>query len=162
MSEEEAFDIVKTKARDNSRVPMHWNDSQYAGFSTTKPWLMPTDQDHINVKSELVHGEIFNYYQQLIKLRKQEELISDGHIKMFLKDDPQIFAYERYLNGSDEKILVFNNFYGKEHSAVMPKEYQGQKYQVLLSNYDQKDGKFEDEITLKPYEAVALKIGSNL
>lgn len=33
MSEEEAFAIVKTKARDNSRVPMHWDDSKYAGFS---------------------------------------------------------------------------------------------------------------------------------
>lgn len=50
MSEEEAFAIVKTKARDNSRVPMHWDDSQYAGFSQVTPWLRPTDQDRINVK----------------------------------------------------------------------------------------------------------------
>lgn len=158
MSEDEAFSIIKTKARDNTRVPMHWDDSQYAGFSNVKPWLMPTDQDRINVKDELAHGKIFDYYQKLIKLRKQEKLISDGHIKMFLKDDPQIFAYERYLDKSDEKILVFTNFYGKEHKAVIPKEYQGEAYQVLLGNYEQKDGRFSEDITLKPYEALAVKI----
>lgn len=158
MSEEEAFSIIQTKSRDNSRVPMHWDDSKYAGFSKVKPWLVPTDQDRINVQEELAHGEIFDYYQKLIKLRKQEELISDGHIKMFLKDDPQIFAYERYLNDSDEKLLVFTNFYGKEHTTALPKQYQNKAYQVLLGNYGQKDGHLGEQITLKPYEALAIKI----
>lgn len=34
--EMKALKIIKTKARDNSRVPMHWDDSQYAGFSGCK------------------------------------------------------------------------------------------------------------------------------
>jgi trehalose-6-phosphate hydrolase len=158
LNEKNAFEIVKSKARDNSRVPMHWNNEKYAGFSEHKPWLMPTDQDRINVEDELAHGEIFNYYQKLIKLRKSEKLISDGHIKMFLGDDPQIFAYERYLEDSDEKLLVFTNFYGKKHSAKLPEKYQGKDYQVLLSNHDAENGKLTDEITLAPYEALAIKI----
>ena len=158
LNEKDAFEIVKSKARDNSRVPMHWNNEKYAGFSEHKPWLMPTDQDRINVEDELAHGEIFNYYQKLIKLRKSEKLISDGHIKMFLGDDPQIFAYERYLEDSDEKLLVFTNFYGKKHSAKLPEKYQGKDYQVLLSNHDVENGKLTDEITLTPYEALAIKI----
>ena len=119
---------------------------------------MPTDQDRINVEEELAHGEIFNYYQKLIKLRKSEKLISDGHIKMFLNDDPQILAYERYLSDSDEKLLVFTNFYGKKHSAKLPEKYQNKDYQVLISNYDAQDGQLTDEITLAPYEALAIKI----
>ncbi len=162
LSDEEAFEIVKTKARDNSRVPMHWDNSKYAGFSPVKPWLMPMDQDRINVKDELDHGEIFNYYQKLIKLRKGEKLISDGHIKMFLKDDPQIFAYERYLDNSDEKLLVFTNFYGKDHEAEFPKEYQRKDYQVLLSNYDQNGEVLGEKISLRPYEALAIKIKPDL
>lgn len=47
--EMKALKIIKTKARDNSRVPMHWDDSQYAGFSDVKPWMMPTDQNQVNV-----------------------------------------------------------------------------------------------------------------
>lgn len=106
----------------------------------------------------MAHGEIFDYYQKLIKLRKSEKLISDGHIKMFLKDDPQIFAYERYLEDSDEKLLVFTNFYSKEHTAKVPEKYQDKDFQVLLSNYDAVNGKLADEITLAPYEAWAIKI----
>lgn len=157
-SQEEAFEIVKTKARDNSRVPMHWNDEKYAGFSQVKPWLMPTDQDKINVENELAHGEIFNYYQKLIKLRKSEQLISDGHIKMFLKNDPQIFAYKRYLDDSDKKLLVFTNFYGKGCNAELPKEYQDKKCKVLISNYDEQCDKLDATISLKPYEALAVAI----
>nr|WP_309252152.1 alpha-amylase family glycosyl hydrolase [Lactobacillus helveticus] len=158
MSEKDAFEIIKTKARDNSRVPMHWDDSQYAGFSDVKPWLMPTDQNQVNVEKELASGEIFDYYQKLIKLRKNEKLISDGHIKMFLKDHPQVFAYERFLDNSDKKLLVFTNFYGKECQAKLPKEYVNKNYQVLISNYEHNSNQFKQEIILKPYEALAVVI----
>ena len=70
MSSDGAFDIVHSKACDNSRVPMHWNSGENAGFSTGTPWLRPTGQDRINVADELDHGEIFAYYQKLIALRK--------------------------------------------------------------------------------------------
>ena len=114
VDKDRAFEIVVSKSRDNSRVPMHWDDSKYAGFSEAKPWLMPTDQDEINVEKELASGEIFNHYQELIKLRKTEPLIYAGHFKELLADDKQVFAYERYLDDSSEKLVVFNNFYGTE------------------------------------------------
>lgn len=158
MDEKQAFKIIKTKARDNSRVPMHWDSSEYAGFSKVKPWLMPTDQDRINVEKELHEGQIFNYYQKLIKLRKSERLISDGHIKMFLKEDPQIFAYERYLADSDQKLLVFTNFYGKEHEIEIPEEFQGKEFTTLISNYEDQAGKIGKTMKFKPYEALAIKI----
>lgn len=158
ISEKQAFDIVKSKSRDNSRVPMHWDSSQYAGFSSVTPWLMPTDQDQINVKDELTHGEIFNYYQNLIKLRHNEELISDGHIRMFLKDDPQVLAYERFLDDQPSKLLVFNNFYGQSHTVTLPKAFQKQAAQVVISNYDQQDINLQETLTLRPYEALVIKI----
>ena len=52
VDKDRAFEIVVSKSRDNSRVPMHWDDSKYAGFSEVNPWLMPTDQDEINVEKE--------------------------------------------------------------------------------------------------------------
>lgn len=158
MSEQEAFEIIKTKSRDNSRVPMHWDDSKYAGFSKVKPWLRPTDQKEINVQKELKQGEIFNYYQKLIRIRKNEELISNGHIKMFLKDDKHIFAYERFLDNSDKKLLVFTNFYGIDCEAELPSEYQGKNADVVISNYDTKLTKLGNTIKLQPYEAIAVKI----
>lgn len=158
IDKKQAFKIINAKARDNSRVPIHWDDSEYAGFSNVKPWLMPTDQDRINVKKELAQGEIFNFYQKLIKLRKTEKLISDGHIKPLLQDHDSVMAYERYLDDSKQKIIVLANFFDKETKVQIPAEFAQNKAKVLISNYPNDTSKLSDSLTLKPYEAVAFKI----
>lgn len=154
-SEDEAFEIVKTKARDNSRVPMHWDNSKNAGFTTGTPWLKPTHQDEINVEKELSSGEIFNFYQKLIALRKQEDVISDGSFAPILEDHPSVFAYVRQLD--NEKLVVFNNFYGKETSVDVPSELQ-KDGKILLSNYPSELTALPDKLTLKPYQTLAFKI----
>lgn len=158
VDKDRAFEIVVSKSRDNSRVPMHWDDSKYAGFSEAKPWLMPTDQDEINVEKELASGEIFNHYQELIKLRKTEPLIYAGHFKELLADDKQVFAYERYLDDSSEKLVVFNNFYGTEVTVDLPAEYQDKECTTLIDNYQNEIQKTAKQITLQPYGSLAIKI----
>lgn len=158
VDKDRAFEIVVSKSRDNSRVPMHWDDSKYAGFSNVKPWLMPTDQDEINVEKELASGEIFNHYQKLIKLRKIEPLIYAGHFKELLPDNKQVFAYERYLDNSTEKLVVFNNFYGNEVTVDLPAEYQDKDCTTLVDNYQNEIQKTSEQITLQPYESLAIKI----
>lgn len=155
MSEDEAFAIIKAKSRDNSRVPMHWDDSKYAGFSQVKPWLLPTHQDEINVKKELAEGEVFAFYQKLIALRKQEAVISAGGFREILPDDQQVFAYVRELDG--EKLVVFNNFYGKEAVISVPSDLQ-ECGQVLLDNYQRELSCLPGELSLRPYESLAFRI----
>ncbi|MFB5979745.1 alpha,alpha-phosphotrehalase [Lactobacillus delbrueckii] len=155
MSEDEAFAIIKAKSRDNSRVPMHWDDSKYAGFSQVKPWLLPTHQDKINVKKELAEGEIFAFYQKLIALRKQEAVISAGGFREILPDDQQVFAYVRELDG--EKLVVFNNFYGKEAVISVPSDLQ-ECGQILLDNYQRELSCLPSELSLRPYESLAFRI----
>lgn len=158
VDKDRAFEIVVSKSRDNSRVPMHWDDSKYAGFSNVKPWLMPTDQDEINVEKELASGEIFNHYQKLINLRKTEPLIYAGHFKELLPDNKQVFAYERYLDDSNEKLVVFNNFYGNEVTVDLLAEYQDKDCTTLVDNYQNEIQKTSKQITLQPYESLAIKI----
>lgn len=155
MSEDEAFAIIKAKSRDNSRVPMHWDDSKYAGFSQVKPWLLPTHQDEINVKKELAEGEVFAFYQKLIALRKQEAVISAGGFREILPDDQQVFAYVRELDG--EKLVVFNNFYGKEAVISVPSDLQ-ECGQILLDNYKRELSCLPGELSLRPYESLAFRI----
>ena len=69
-------------------------------------------------------------------MRKTEPLIYAGHIRMFLKENSQILAYERFLAGQSAKLLVFTNFYGKSCEAQLPEQYQNQRAHVILSNYD--------------------------
>lgn len=146
----DAFAIVKTKARDNARTPMQWDDSAHAGFTTGQPWLKPTNQATINVQAELAHGHIFDYYQRLIQLRKQEAIIADGAYAPFALADSQVFGYWRTLG--EQRLLVLNNFYGTETTVQLPEKMRAA--QVLISNYP--DVQVRAELTLKPYQSVGL------
>lgn len=149
-SHQDAFTIVKTKARDNSRTPMQWDASQKAGFTTGRPWLCPTNQAQINVADEVNHGEIFAYYQQLIHLRKTYPIIADGDYQTWRLDHDQVFGYWRTLG--DQKLLVLNNFYDTATTVDLPDE--ALTAQVLLSNYD--DVHVQSSLVLHPYQSVAL------
>lgn len=151
----EAFEIIKTKSRDNSRTPMQWDNSKYAGFSDHKPWLMPTNQDEVNVKDEFAHGEIFAYYQKLIKLRKTQPIIAQGNFEPLMIDDKQVFAYLR--NYQDQTLIVLNNFYGKSTTVELPDKLCKQDSTVLISNYDNAIG-LQKQIELQPYQSVAFLI----
>ena len=153
---QEAFAIVHSKARDNSRVPMHWDASQYAGFSQVKPWLMPTDQAKINVHQELTSGEIFAFYQQLIALRKQDELVSNGQIHSILRDHDQVLAYVRSLPERPDQLAVFSNFYGQETTVVIPAELR-KAGEVVVTNYGRVLTSLAEELTLQPYETLAFR-----
>ncbi|MFT9051114.1 alpha,alpha-phosphotrehalase [Liquorilactobacillus nagelii] len=149
-----AFNLIKGKSRDNSRIPMHWDASATAGFTNGTPWLQPTNQAEINVNAELDHGEIFNYYQKLIALRKNYRLISQGHFIPLLEDNHAVFAYARCLADSSEKIFVFNNFYGTDTIVKLPTMCTKQKGKILLSNYPNNLDKLPQELHLRPYESL--------
>lgn len=159
--EAQAFDVVKSKARDNSRVPMHWTRGKNAGFSHGTPWLRPTDQERINVEDELAHGEIFAYYQKLIALRKNDDVIACGGFLPLLEDDEKVFAYVRTLEASGKanarKILVLNNFFGKKYEVRIPDEFCG-KCRVVISNYERDFCYLGEVLSLEPYEALAVEI----
>lgn len=154
---QQAFAIVKTKSRDNSRVPMHWDATVNAGFTQGTPWLRPTDQAQINVAQELAQGEIFTYYQRLIALRKQEPLISQGDYAPLTLTHPQVYGYTRtYKN---QVLIVLNNFYGQATVFELPKQYQNQPCQRLIGNYTRSwPATTPAKIPLAPYESIALKL----
>ncbi|RHW54132.1 alpha,alpha-phosphotrehalase [Lactobacillus bombicola] len=156
LDEQKALAIIQAKSRDNSRSPMHWDNSHNAGFTTGTPWLKPKNQDKINVVDELNHGEIFFYYQKLIRLRKEYPIIAYGNYQPIDLNHPQIYAYNRIYN--NQTLIVINNFYGNELSYQLPTSYQNQQAKVLISNYERKLTQIPNHLTLKPYEAIALLI----
>lgn len=156
LSDAKALAIIQVKSRDNSRTPMHWDNTANAGFTTGIPWLKPKDQDKINVAAELDHGEIFPYYQKLIYLRKHYPIIAKGSYEAIDLDHPQIFAYCRLYQG--QTLLVINNFYGKKITYSLPDTYQGRQAQTLISNYHKNLQKVPKTVELHPYESLALLI----
>ena len=151
-SEQEAFQIIQAKSRDNSRIPMQWDASENAGFSTGTPWLKAgKSYPHINVENE-IKGPIFAFYQNLIRLRKEMPIISEGNYKPAFEDSKQVYAFERQYE--NEKLLVLNNFYATEIEIELPAAYQNG--QILISNY--KDVELSEKILLKPYQTLAIYV----
>lgn len=151
-TESQAFAIVQAKSRDNSRIPMQWNDEENAGFSTGQPWLQvgKTYRD-INVAKEK-SGPIFTFYQALIALRKILPIIAEGSYQSAYQDNPYIYAFERQYG--KQRLLVCNNFFAKTVKVPLPKAYQ--EGRVLLSNYPEEA--LSDTITLKPYQTLAILV----
>ena len=147
----EAFTIVHSKARDNSRTPMQWDNSPNAGFTTGTPWLRPTNQEHINVAAEEQGGKILAYYKKLIRLRKQHLVISIGEYRPYQLEHPQVYAFTR--THEDEKLLVIINLSDKEIAYDIPEDFA--TGEVLIANYP--NPTVADTIQLHPYEALTLK-----
>ncbi|HHD9016381.1 TPA: alpha,alpha-phosphotrehalase [Streptococcus pneumoniae] len=151
-SQQEAFQIIQAKSRDNSRIPMQWDASENAGFSTGTPWLKAgKSYKYINVENE-IQGPIFTFYQDLIRLRKEMPIISEGSYKPAFEDSKQVYAFERQFE--DQKLLVLNNFYAKEVEIDLPAVYQNG--QILISNYE--DAEVSEKILLKPYQTLAIYV----
>lgn len=153
MTEEDMMAAIGYKGRDNARTPMQWDDSAYAGFSTANPWIMVNpNYTKINAKDQINREDsVFKYYQKLIKLRHESELIVYGTYDLILDDDKDIYAYIRTLD--DEKLIVYCNFSENTREVELPEEFTNGK--VLISNYI--DAKVNHKITLRPYEAIVIQ-----
>lgn len=133
MTKEQALMILDVHSRDNSRTPMQWDDSINAGFTTGTPWIQTADNyTEINVKNSLEDKDsIFYYYQELIQLRKNYDVIAYGDIKPLLREDKRVFAYERNYKG--QKLIVICNFYPTTYEIELP--YDLSNYKCILNNY---------------------------
>ena len=152
-TEEEMMAAISYKGRDNARTPMQWDDSTYAGFSTAQPWIMVNpNYTKINAKDQVNREDsVFKYYQKLISLRHNSDLIVYGTYDLLLADDPDICAYTRTLD--DDKLIVYCNFSDNTREVELPEEFTNGK--ILISNYN--DAAVNTKITLRPYEAIVIQ-----
>ena len=134
MTEEEMLNCLKMISRDNARTPMQWDDSANAGFTTGTPWIsVNKNYTQINAKAALEDKDsVFYYYQKLIRLRHQYEVIVEGVFHGLLEDNDDIYAYERtvsYTHLTDERA----------QKMLFPEEPMGEEKYILyadLSNLD--------------------------
>ena len=186
LSEQQALEIVASKARDNSRVPMQWTaDPATAGFGSDSPWLAPAPVRDaatgagISVEDEERDGVILPYYRNLIALRKQYPVIAYGSYAPYALEHERVLAYLRELPAEAEngrpaqRLLVLTNFYGEPTEVEVPAEFV-RSGRVLVCNYKNSavdsavdstaaDSAVSDSaetvtLSLRPYEALALLI----
>ena len=152
MTPEYMMKCLMLRSRDNARTPMQWDTSAQAGFTDGESWIkVNPNYKEINAAQQLKDpNSIFHYYQKLISLRKEKDIIVYGEFEPLYRDDEQIFAYTRKLD--QEKLLTVCNFSERNAEMEIPEEFKGAE--CLITNLDRTV--FEGKIVLKPYEAFVL------
>ncbi len=150
------------RSRDNARTPMQWtNESPYAGFSDTKPWLaVNPNYKKINVEKNLNDpNSLFHHYQKLIELRTKsiyKDVIVYGSYKIIDLEHEELYIYLR--KNKDHTLLIINSFSQKKV------KYSLSNYEILdqlISNYPKTTLK-NDDIVLKPFESIVFKVKEKL
>ena len=133
-------------SRDHARTPMQWNDEEYAGFSSHKPWLnVNPNYKVINVERQTKQPDsVLNYYKKAIKLRHDNKCLIYGSFKKHNTDN-DIFMFER--NYKDEKFTVLINLTDK-----IKKNHHHINGELMLCSYETKSD------YLRPYEARVYRI----
>ena len=148
-SEKTILTAINAKGRDNARTPMQWRDAPNAGFTTSQPWMRVNPNYHtINVAAALDDPDsIFYTYQQLIRLRHENDVIVNGGFEAIQNLAPAVMAYYRVLG--DTRWLVVVNLSEKKQ----PLDLNDQLEKTIVTN-DVPLQSLTDQ-TLQPYQAFA-------
>jgi oligo-1,6-glucosidase len=109
---EDPADVIRAlayKGRDNARVPMSWDASPGAGFTTGTPWLdLHPLSGSVNAAAQLDDpNSVFSHYRRLIALRHAEPCVAHGTFRMLQVDHEQLYCFER--STGDSRLLVVAN-----------------------------------------------------
>ncbi|MDE1483036.1 alpha,alpha-phosphotrehalase [Xenorhabdus bovienii] len=155
MAPEEILAILAQKSRDNSRTPMQWDGSANAGFTSGTPWIAPCDNySELNAEAALQDKDsVFYCYHELIKLRKQQPILTYGDYLDLLPDHPSLWCYLR--RWQNQVMLVIANLSDENQLWSPESSLTDKEWQVLISNYPSPSS-IEKEMSIKPYESIYL------
>ncbi|MDR0297164.1 MAG: alpha-glucosidase [Streptococcaceae bacterium] len=103
-TQEEVIAGINAVGRDNARTPMQWDATDNAGFTSGTPWL-PVNANYKRINAAQ-KGSIFETYQKLIALRKENDWIKYGDFEP-VTSEATVFAYLRTYQ--EKKYLIVAN-----------------------------------------------------
>jgi oligo-1,6-glucosidase len=141
-------------SRDQGRTPVQWDASPGAGFTTGTPWIgINPDHAQVNAAAEVGRpGSVFEYYRQLIALRRTDPVVTDGDFELLLPDHPAIWAFLR--RGRDAELLVAANFSAERAGARLPLDGGWAAAATVLTNLPGGPAGVPPDLDLRPWESV--------
>lgn len=154
----ELLDDLREHSRDHARTPFQWDDTPFAGFSKTEPWIpVHPDYREVHVRQQQADpSSVLCWYKQLIALRRsqdyKEPLVYGDFSPIAVKEDC-IVAYSRSFQGRTLVVLSLFSETGRILDLPLPLK------KIILSNdeIDLKDGR----ISLKGYQTVLYEAKTN-
>jgi len=134
-----AKDAMQHLGRDNARIPMQWDSSFNAGFTSSKtPWMRVHDNyPEINVARQAGEkNSVLAFWKKMLRMRKQHaDLFIHGHFSTHDDHNEKTFVYTKTAKGG-ATALVMLNFTEEEVEIEVPEEVQGKMLTLVSSNYD--------------------------
>lgn len=149
VSEDQFLKAVNYAGRDNSRTPMQWNGSQYAGFSVHTPWML-VNPNHTELNVAAQEGEndsILHYFRSLTNLRKENPALIYGTYQPVDCEEERIFLYFREWH--QEKFMIVLNFSSEVINLPKQAAIRGKR---VIGNYPAGSADI-----VRPWEAVVVK-----
>ncbi|KAJ5650177.1 Alpha-glucosidase [Penicillium longicatenatum] len=144
-------------ARDHARLPMQWDSTPNAGFSSeeAKTWMRVHDNyPTLNVERQSSDpNSVLSFWKDLLRVRRANpKVFAQG---VFEDTDPSngaVFVFEKHSDS--EKLVVALNFSGEKQSVDLVGQLGNAKRKVLAKNYE------EDVLdALQPYEGRIYLVG---
>ncbi|KAF7366033.1 hypothetical protein MVEN_00479400 [Mycena venus] len=163
------LDDMQKKARDHSRVPMPWDSSPNAGFTTGTPW-MRVNEDYMkwNAASQLTDPQsVHSFWKRALQIRKENRVLIYGDFTDLSPDNEEIFAYIRSYGG--QRALVILNFTSKRvtfnHLEAKAKRVNLSQFKLVFGNYCDENKNAPDvhshpQVELEAYEGRLYISGS--
>lgn len=143
---------LRMDSRDNSRTPMQWDANERAGFTTGTPWF-PVNPNYVDInvaQQEQDPKSILNFYKELIRLKKSDDIYTYGQFDLVDADNGQLFAYTRSLDG--RTVVIIGNL--SEEVASLNIDLKLNEGEVLLHNHEGA----VDFNAMRPYEACVIEL----
>ncbi|KAK3374889.1 alpha-glucosidase [Podospora didyma] len=128
-NDKKALDYVMSSlqilGRDNARLPMQWDSSDYAGFTDCKDgaWMRVHDlYSEINAAKQLHEPDsTYSFWKSMIQFRKQhKDVMVFGAFQVFEPDNEQTFVFAKtYV---DKRAVVALNFTSADQDITLPYE----------------------------------------
>jgi alpha-glucosidase len=154
-------EIADVVGRDPVRTPMLWDDSDHAGFTTSKegPWLPVSDNyQDINVAQQKEDPySILNLYRLLSHLRRSEIALHGGSYDSLDSGHKDVFTYFRRHHGADSFIIVLN--FGEDQREIDLGDQVNGRATIAISSHMDRAGRVElSSINLAPNEGLVLRL----
>ncbi|KAJ6539974.1 glycoside hydrolase family 13 protein [Mycena vulgaris] len=153
----DVLDGLQKKARDHGRVPMQWDSTPHAGFTTGTPWMRVNDDyPEWNAAAQLADAQsVRAFWKQALQLRKVHKVLIYGDFTHLAPADEKVFTYTRTYEG--RRALVVLNFTAAEVVFRLPEDVS-EKFEFVFGNYPEADvgGKYLEvgggDVALQGYE----------
>ena len=157
------MDAIRREGRDNARTPMQWSNAPHGGFTEGTPWIEANaNYTHINAEQCINDpNSVYQYYRQLIQLRKKEPAVVYGSFEVLCQDAPDLFVYKRHYEGTSLFVVINHS----DQPCPVPEALQDPlcSSTYVMGNYTEPAMLTQATATtshwthLRPFEAVVLK-----